>query len=177
MVPNDSGLAMFVPARPAFRHTPSRLFTLCRRKSNIAPADPIKPKEKFNYNRSSISLFDETDAYASHKRVTAEALSVYRKPPRKVKMLARDFIHDSLYNPHYGYFPKNAVIFSQDEPFDFTQMKDLTHFTEEVALRYAERGTHNALGEGPGRQIWHTPTELFKVRCVCLKAMGLFTSA
>jgi hypothetical protein len=38
-----------------------------------------------------------------------------------------------------------------------------------VAERYAEYGAVTVAGEGPGRQIWHTPTELFKVRRLYFK--------
>ncbi|KAG8923426.1 hypothetical protein FRC01_012762 [Tulasnella sp. 417] len=122
-----------------------------------------KHKDRYNYNRSSlISFDDDPQQHASYKRVTARELASYRTPPRKVKMLARDFIHDSLYNPNYGYFPKNATIFSSDTPFDFTQLHNLAHFQDQVARRYVEYGIVPAPGEGPGRQVWHTPTELFK---------------
>ncbi|OBZ73669.1 NADH dehydrogenase [ubiquinone] complex I, assembly factor 7 [Grifola frondosa] len=74
-------------------------------------------------------------------------------------MLVRDFIEDSLYNPHYGYFPKQATIFTSSETIDFASLRNGTHFQQEVAKRYAAYGLDT---DGPGRQIWHTPTELFK---------------
>lgn len=77
-------------------------------------------------------------------------------------MLVRDFIEDSLYNPNYGYFPKQATIFNaQDIAFDFPRLRDSVEFQEEVASKYAEYGSDKH--DGPGRQLWHTPTELFKV--------------
>lgn len=77
-------------------------------------------------------------------------------------MLVRDFIEDSLYNPNYGYFPKQVTIFtSSDTSINFGRMRDGAEFQEEVAERYQAYG-QDAL-EGPGRQIWHTPTELFQV--------------
>jgi hypothetical protein len=36
--------------------------------------------------------------HASHRRVTAQDLAHRKEPPTKVKMLVREFIHDSLYN-------------------------------------------------------------------------------
>ncbi|KAJ7066234.1 S-adenosyl-L-methionine-dependent methyltransferase [Mycena amicta] len=76
-------------------------------------------------------------------------------------MLVRDWIEDCLYNPHYGYFPKQAVIFdSQDIVFDFPKLRNSVDFQEEVGKRYAAYGSDEQ--QGPGRQIWHTPTELFK---------------
>lgn len=80
-------------------------------------------------------------------------------------MLARDFIEDSLYNPHYGYFPKQVNIFdAQRTPFEFWKLRDSTEFQEEVAKRYAAYGADRH--DGPGRQLWHTPTELFKASIV-----------
>lgn len=77
-------------------------------------------------------------------------------------MLARDFIEDSLYNPHYGYFPKQVHIFdTQGSSFEFWKLRDSTEFQEEVAKRYAAYGADKH--HGPGKQLWHTPTELFKV--------------
>lgn len=80
-------------------------------------------------------------------------------------MLVRDFIEDSLYNPNYGYFPKQVTIFnSSSNSIDFGRMRNGTEFQEEVASRYHAYGEDAV--EGPGRQIWHTPTELFQVRVV-----------
>ncbi|KAJ7314419.1 S-adenosyl-L-methionine-dependent methyltransferase [Mycena albidolilacea] len=76
-------------------------------------------------------------------------------------MLVRDWIEDSLYNPNYGYFPKQAVIFdTQHTTFDFERLRDSVEFQEEIGTQYAQYGADKH--QGPGRQIWHTPTELFK---------------
>ncbi|KAF9054475.1 S-adenosyl-L-methionine-dependent methyltransferase [Panaeolus papilionaceus] len=76
-------------------------------------------------------------------------------------MLVRDFIEDSLYNPNYGYFPKQATIFNAKEAaFDFNSMRDSAEFQEIVGEKYSAYGQDSH--EGPGRQLWHTPTELFK---------------
>lgn len=123
-------------------------------------------------------------------------------------MLARDFIDDSLYNPHYGYFATKVEIFDPDlaavedgpggtsssslatgtsddeqvlaaatraQGFDFGAFRSTSEFEDEVARRYQvfERtgsGHESAagaeasamVGSGVGRQVWHTPTELFK---------------
>lgn len=119
-------------------------------------------KDRFNYN--SEIFFDEAPdpEHAAYTRVTSNDLEQHTKPPTRVKMLVRDFIEDSLYNPHYGYFPQQATIFtSAGDPIDFHAMRDSVEFQNEVARRYSAYGTDE---EGPGRQIWHTPTELFKVR-------------
>jgi hypothetical protein len=120
------------------------------------------PKDRFNYNPE--IFFDEAPdpEHATYTRITSNDLERYTEPPTRVKMLVRDFIEDSLYNPHYGYFPQQATIFtSAGDPINFRAMRDSVEFQNEVARRYSTYGTDK---EGPGRQIWHTPTELFKVR-------------
>jgi Putative S-adenosyl-L-methionine-dependent methyltransferase len=70
---------------------------------------------------------------------------------------------DSLYNPHYGYFSKHAVIFSSDEPFDFNKIKNESQFVRQLSQKYTE--FEDALDykePNEARQLWHTPTELFK---------------
>ncbi|GAA5895953.1 type II protein arginine methyltransferase [Sporobolomyces salmoneus] len=103
-------------------------------------------------------------------------------------MLVRDFIDDSLYNPNYGYFSTKVDIFDPDtttatrskrservprekeddraEGFEFDSFATTAEFEEEVARRYMQfegldQGA-GTVGKGPGRQVWHTPTELFK---------------
>jgi len=123
---------------------------------------PQKEKDRFNYNAE--IFFDEAPdpEHTTYTRVTSNDLERHTKPPTRVKMLVRDFIEDSLYNPHYGYFPQQATIFtSAGDPIDFRATRDSVEFQNEVARRYSTYGTDE---KGPGRQIWHTPTELFKVR-------------
>lgn len=97
-------------------------------------------------------------------------------------MLVREFIHDSLYNvslesegalrlplvltpdqkPHYGYFSKNVDIFTPEdaEGYKFKSISDQAMFQELMGERYeTEYATPQ---DGLGRQVWHTPTELFK---------------
>lgn len=114
------------------------------------------PVDKWNYNTS--PLYGPTDTDISDfKYVTANDLEQETKLPRRVKMLARDFIEDSLYNPNYGYFSKEATIFeTKTAPFNFPILRDSAEFSSQVGQRYAEYA-HNT-------QLWHTPTELFKVR-------------
>jgi hypothetical protein len=110
-------------------------------------------------------------------------------------MLVRDFIDDSLYNPNYGYFSTKVDIFDPDsttstttrrkqrianeaavigdraEGFEFESFATTAEFEEEVATRYMQfegldQGA-GTVGKGPGRQVWHTPTELFKVSVSC----------
>ena len=70
---------------------------------------------------------------------------------------------DSLYNPNYGYFPKQAVIFTPGEPFDFNALPDEAAFHKLLGQRYTE--FEDAMDEhspSDTRQLWHTPTELFR---------------
>lgn len=115
----------------------------------------FEPTDKWNYNTSPLYDTTVTD-FSKLKWVTANDLEGEKSPPREVRMLARDFIEDSLYNPNYGYFSKQAAIFdTRDAPFDFPRLRDTVEFQWKVTQKYAEYG-HNL-------QLWHTPTELFKV--------------
>lgn len=70
---------------------------------------------------------------------------------------------DSLYNTHYGYFPKQVVIFSPDPPFDFNSMADEPEFHKQLSQRYT--AFEDKLDDevpNESRQLWHTPTELFR---------------
>lgn len=55
-------------------------------------------------------------------------------------MLARDYIHDSLYNPHYGYFSRHAVLLPEADQsggsWDFKSFSNEAAFTRAVAERY-----------------------------------------
>ncbi|KAK0446918.1 S-adenosyl-L-methionine-dependent methyltransferase [Armillaria borealis] len=112
------------------------------------------PKDKWNYNTSPLfsPIVKDTSQYPI---ITGTALQAGTTAPRSVKMLARDFIEDSLYNPNYGYFSKQATIFdSKQTPFIFSKLRDSTEFEAEVAKKYAAYEAD--------QQLWHTPTELFK---------------
>ena len=138
--------------------------TLCRLLSSSLPSQakaPNEPRDKWNYNTTSF-IENPGAEHVEYQLVDANLLETATTPPRKVKMLARDFIEDSLYNPNYGYFPKHATIFdTQGSVVDFSNLRDSVEFQEEVAQKYAAYGADRH--DGPGRQLWHTPTELFKV--------------
>ncbi|KZP21038.1 DUF185-domain-containing protein [Athelia psychrophila] len=116
--------------------------------------------DRVNYNKE--IHFDETTGdHAKYDLVTANDLESRETPPQRVKMLVRDFIEDSLYNPQYGYFPQQATIFTAAEKhLQFSSMKDSVEFQNEVAKLYSLYDVNG--GEGVGKQLWHTPTELFK---------------
>ncbi|KAI8998382.1 S-adenosyl-L-methionine-dependent methyltransferase [Gaertneriomyces semiglobifer] len=83
-------------------------------------------------------------------------------PPKRARMLVRDFIDDSLYNPHYGYFSKKAYIFSPAENIPFNEIRDSYAFMNYLSKLYKEvEGEYNDVND-IARQVWHTPTELFK---------------
>ena len=123
---------------------------------------------------------DRSEEFMTYPLVDADGLRARKRPPRCVKMLMRDFIEggscapfsfpgplmkllDSLYNPHYGYFPKHAVIFTPGEPFDFGDLRSETEFQNLLGQRYTE--FEDRLDEeapDDTRQLWHTPTELFR---------------
>lgn len=129
---------------------------------------PPKHNDKINYNPD-ISFSNTVDPkHLQYPMLSSRDLESHRKPPTRVRMLIRDFIEDSLYNPHYGYFSKRATIFTApphcggvEGGFDFNKYRDSAEFEVDVAKRYMEFG--NGEEDGPGRQLWHTPTELFKV--------------
>jgi hypothetical protein len=79
------------------------------------------------------------------------------EPVRSCRMLMRDYIHNSLYHPVYGYFSQAAAVFSPPSPFVFNDLRDADHFMASLGALYQqeERNVKN-------RQIWHTPTELFQ---------------
>ena len=138
-----------------------RLLSFTYRRYGASKKGLPKARDKWNYNNFSFDSTPDT-RHREYQLVNANTLESAKKPPRKVKMLARDFIEDSLYNPNYGYFPKQATIFdTQDSTIRFETLRDSVEFQEEVGNRYAAYGADNQAG--PGRQLWHTPTELFKV--------------
>ncbi|KAH7881781.1 S-adenosyl-L-methionine-dependent methyltransferase [Phlebopus sp. FC_14] len=162
------------------RTTASQATRSCRRRQNLKAyfssssiqcSDNPPPRkidqEKFNYNPEIAFSADVSKEHLSYPLVTSHDLAKSCKtPPTRVRMLVRDYIEDALYNPHYGYFSKQATIFTapgeENEGFNFNSFKDSAKFESAVAGRYMEYGDMMSGTDGPGRQIWHTPTELFK---------------
>lgn len=105
----------------------------------------------------------EDVARRHYPRLTAYDSAKCTSPPTRTQMLVRDFIDDSLYNPNYGYFSKQAVIFSPEHDFDFNNMRDHLEFMNKVGQLYKDMEEDADEVDEVARQVWHTPTELFKV--------------
>ncbi|KAJ5114480.1 hypothetical protein NUU61_000239 [Penicillium alfredii] len=106
---------------------------------------------------------DIDQEYWTYPQVTAKDLRTRRDRPRQVKMSTREFVDDSLYNPSYGYFSKHATIFSPGEPFDFNRLDDGPAFQRLLGQRYTEfEDRLDEVTPDVSRQLWHTPTELFR---------------
>ncbi|KAK4459607.1 hypothetical protein QBC42DRAFT_5914 [Cladorrhinum samala] len=113
--------------------------------------------------RTDIFQEDMSEEFKSYPLVTANDLRGRNERPRRVKMLMRDFIEDSLYNPNYGYFSKQVVIFTPGEPFDFASFQDELDFHALLSKRYVEfEDALDAKEPSDTRQLWYTPTELFR---------------
>lgn len=174
---------------------PARYFSGCPRIFSQAPKVSSKSRrsqqssanERFNYNSNPFDHSDISDPHLSHyPLLTASQLSAFSSPPKRVRLLTRDFIDDALYNPNYGYFNQQAVIFDPDEAvqkqdignqqqlpqqgFKFNEIRNSSAFDREVLRRYGVLEGEQSSVALPGRdassarQVWHTPTELFKVR-------------
>ncbi|OXV07714.1 hypothetical protein Egran_04522 [Elaphomyces granulatus] len=106
---------------------------------------------------------DIEEELRTYPLVTANDLCNRRERPKELKMLTREFIDDSLYNPHYGYFSKHATIFSPGEPFEFNNIEDGPAFYRLLGERYTQfEDQLDAVKPDDTRQLWHTPTELFR---------------
>ena len=70
---------------------------------------------------------------------------------------------DSLYNPNYGYFSKQVTIFNPGEAFQFNAMANEAEFFKKLGIRYTQfEDELDTVSLDETRQLWHTPTELFR---------------
>jgi len=96
--------------------------------------------------------FSFSRSYAS-SQFPKGRFSVDPTRPNVTRSLVREFIHDSLYNPGYGYFSHSAEILSFPKPIDFNSIKNQAHLEQVMNQQYSSSSS----------QIWHTPVEVFKV--------------
>lgn len=78
------------------------------------------------------------EVFSRYPQTTLEKLRRFRSRPKRTKLLVLDYIEDSLYNPHYGYFSKEVEIFHQDKPFDYNNINDIDEFLENWQNAYAK---------------------------------------
>ncbi|KAM9902868.1 hypothetical protein OXX79_003706 [Metschnikowia pulcherrima] len=76
------------------------------------------------------------EVFDKYPSTNSARLARMKHRPRKTKMLVSDFIEDSLYNPHYGYFSKEVEIFHTEKPFDYNNIEDVDQFMEEWETAY-----------------------------------------
>lgn len=119
-----------------------------------------------NYNTNSAYNYlveDRASVFDEYALVTARSLAQHARQPRRVKMLAREFIDDALYNPRYGYFSKQAVILSPSRGFEFNEYRDNADFQSDLSLTFQDfEGSIQDKNPTAPRQVWQTPTEMFK---------------
>lgn len=85
------------------------------------------------------------DVFRRYPLTTSAKMARSKHRPRKTKMLASDFIEDSLYNPNYGYFSKEVEIFHNEKPFDYNNIEDVDQFMEEWGKAYSKYDEENKI--------------------------------
>lgn len=119
---------------------------------------------------------DNEEQFESFPLMNSRKLMRYRDRPRQARMLSRDFMDDSLYNPNYGYFSKEVEIFTPSEPFSYNQIANQDDFLHKWTQEYDQyrkqqdssseeirEAAKNKLNTpSTSKQLWHTPSELFK---------------
>lgn len=78
------------------------------------------------------------DVFNKFPLTNAAKMGRVKTRPRKAKMLASDFIDDSLYNPHYGYFSQEVEIFHKEKPFDYNEIEDVDEFMDAWKKAYSK---------------------------------------
>lgn len=82
--------------------------------------------------------------------------------PHESIMLTRDFIDLCLYHSKFGYFSKQALIFSPSRPIEFNKIENDIQFSKVLEGLYKNLDDRLEDVDDKMRQVWHTPTELFK---------------
>lgn len=113
-----------------------------------------KYEEAMNENCHSVSR--------NYNLTSANQLARLPTIPPNSKLLTRDFIHNSLYHPTYGYFSKRADVLSLETAFDFNTIRDTNAFYSKLSECYKEIEDAQARRTDVDMQVWHTPSELFK---------------
>ncbi|KNZ55094.1 hypothetical protein VP01_276g14 [Puccinia sorghi] len=177
-------LLLLPPSRRVITQLRLRLRQTTLRQTSTQP-------NRYNYNPDDFSE-GETLKQLIHQHFTTDTggiklyqpdqLARFNHPPKPSICLARDFIHDSLYNPNYGYFFNQVEIF--DPPHQSLQNSShgSKNLEEHLYAEYFHPATaqqqnqlfvrrqsldcphhqHDPSSSEDQRQIWHTPTELFK---------------
>lgn len=134
----------------------------------VTPSTYIYTTEE---NKEQFERFPLIDASATVRRT---------ERPKKARMLGREFIDDSMYNPHYGYFSKSAEIFSLKDKFEVDKMGNIDSFIDQWSIEYKKQQNDmrahvpekpndkvpndekkNLKKTRVSRHLWHTPSELF----------------
>ncbi|KAI3404704.2 hypothetical protein KGF56_002472 [Candida oxycetoniae] len=90
------------------------------------------------------------EVYQSYPTLSSAQQLNRKERPRGVIMSTSDFIEDSLYNKHYGYFSKEVEIYHPEKPFNYSQVNNVDEFVKIWSKSYEK-----------SKSLWHTPTELF----------------
>lgn len=140
----------------------SRLKNIRRKDENKDDNDKTKPKAtykpEYDYSVGPATYSYTTDVnrelFERFPLVTSKQLAQRKDRPRKVRMLARDFMDDSLYNPHYGYFAKEVDIFTPSAPFDYHSIANEDEFMVQWTQEYKRysRAANQHARESPENQ-------------------------
>lgn len=101
------------------------------------------------------------DVFRSYPTTNSARMAHSKQRPHRTKMLVSDFIEDSLYNPHYGYFSKEVEIFHTDKPFNYNNLRDEDEFMDSWKAAYVKYDQINRTEESPfqdnqGQRLPHT---------------------
>lgn len=106
----------------------------------------------FFWSRNQPPSLDERKSFP---RKTSQETASYSIPPARSNMLLRDFLDDSLYNPHYGYYAKQSPILEFE---GMRQEEDYIQYMNRLSKSYG-RTKHKTI-----QQLRYTLTEIFKVK-------------